>query len=541
MKELKFLFRSSVCTGVLVMAFGCGGSKQTVTPQQIEQVVKKTMSHFGYSGGFGSSNAGNKYRNGVSTSSLYFNHRELRQKARVATNDNSIAKSIVERHADTVVGIGLKLSAAPKADILGISMDQAEAWASDVDARFDLWAKSQDQHLSGTMSFYQSQRMYGLAQQRDNDMFVRLHYSKEKQLLNPLLFQFLDPDQIRGDAFTMTYGAHAMGDDGIIRDSRGREIGYKVYVRDLTRKNQFKLVTIPAKSKSGRIFMLHGFNAEYAGQGRGFSRLSHALQDLSDATDFGVATIRKAITQAIFALFVESDNGPAQNFTANSITAAAGPRVDPVVGDSLTTGSSDINMRRMGEMGIEDEMGIVIGNLPEGQTIKSVVNNTPSASFESYMNTVQANIAASMSIPIEIVQMKFNANYSASRAALVLYWNIANIWRKEMATDYLQPIYKMWLSEEIAAGQITAPGWSDPIMRAAWLNSNWIGLPMPNIDPMREAKATEANVGMGLVTLEQAALNLNGSDAKANRAKLAKEIPETTLLKTHANSKQNGI
>jgi peptidoglycan-associated lipoprotein len=33
MKELRILFRSSVYTSVLIMAFGCGSSKQTVTPQ----------------------------------------------------------------------------------------------------------------------------------------------------------------------------------------------------------------------------------------------------------------------------------------------------------------------------------------------------------------------------------------------------------------------------------------------------------------------------------------------------------------------------
>lgn len=33
MKDPKFLFKSSVCAGVLIIAFGCGGPKQTVTPQ----------------------------------------------------------------------------------------------------------------------------------------------------------------------------------------------------------------------------------------------------------------------------------------------------------------------------------------------------------------------------------------------------------------------------------------------------------------------------------------------------------------------------
>lgn len=46
--------------------------------------------------------------------------------------------------------------------------------------------------------------------------------------------------------------------------------------------------------KSGKVMMIHGFNPEYAGQKRGYSRIGFALQELKNLTDFSLAIIKKA-------------------------------------------------------------------------------------------------------------------------------------------------------------------------------------------------------------------------------------------------------
>jgi capsid protein len=133
-----------------------------------------------------------------------------------------------------------------------------------------------------------------------------------------------------------------------------------------------------------------------------------------------------------------------------------------------------------------------------------------------------------MSIPIEVLLMKFNQNYSASRGALVLFWRVAEIWRAELISDFLNPVYKAWLGEEIAAGRIALPGWSDPLMRAAWANNVWWGAPMPNIDPAKEAKASKDYIEIGATDLNRVARNLNGSNGDANRARNKEQIAELT-------------
>lgn len=53
---------------------------------------------------------------------------------------------------------------------------------------------------------------------------------------------------------------------------------------------------------------------------------------------------------------------------------------------------------------------------------------------------------------------------------------------------FLNSVFEDWLSKEIAIGRIQAPpGWRDPILRAAWLNANWIKCAQV-IDPAKEIK-----------------------------------------------------
>jgi capsid protein len=88
----------------------------------------------------------------------------------------------------------------------------------------------------------------------------------------------------------------------------------------------------------------------------------------------------------------------------------------------------------------------------------------------------------------------------------------------------------MWLAGEIGANRISCPGWSDPRLRAAWVNARWVGVPMPNIDPDKTASADMKYVEMGAQTLERVSRNFNGSSGKTNRAKLKREISELTKV-----------
>ena len=474
-----------------------------------------------------SSGGGEKTRNGLANSGalINLNHTLLRRNARKAFHETPAARMIVERFANTIADIGLTLEPTPKADVLGKTEEEIEKWSKDVEERFDLWAKSKRQHRAGNINFYQLQRLYQIGQHRDNDVFVRLYYSNDKSLLSPLQFEMIDPDQLKMDSLTNSSG-YSTKVDGIIRNEKGEEIAYEIYAENPAQPGVFRNVKIIAKDKN-RIYMLHGFTPEYAGQGRGYSRLGYAIQDFEHLTDFEIAQIEKAIAQSVMAFTVESDDETAPqtlDLSSVGIDSASGvpPTTNPVTGE-------DYEYRQLREATFK-ESGSAIVIQPKGkQKLKSVPNTAPSDSYDSFMMSKITSLSAAVSMPVEVALMRFNSNYSASRAALIMYWTGVVMWRQEMATDLLNPAYEMWLSEEIAAGRIKAPGWSNPTLRAAWINSRWVGSSVPNIDPLKTAQAEKENVALGATTLKRVARNLNGSDYNANASTLAREMQRLNI------------
>lgn len=479
----------------------------------------------GSPGHHGAMSSGGKWAHGLSAAgaSLFLDHRSLRQNARVALQDSSQGRAIVERKVDAIAHTGLRLEATPDSIVLGISQEQATEWARDVSSRFNLWAKDKKQHRSETMNFYQAQWFYTFFKERDNDIFVRLYYSPDRLLQNPLQFSFLDPDQIRGFGFTTSYGFQH-NRDGIIRDDRGRETGYEVWIRKSG--GTFEAVTIQARGpKSGRRFMLHGWRPEYAGQGRGFSKLAPIIQDLENLTDFSSAHIKQAINQATFVAWVTpSAEEDAQPIFDNNVTSfGAGPAAGNFSNEATaeaadTTGLGDFECYDLPEATFGQPGGLMVQNLTKGADITLAKPNSPSTTYDRFIDAFMTSIAASMGVPLEVVHMKFASNFSASRAALLLFQRVQEIERDDMAADFLDPTYEMWMAGEIAAGRVSAPGWTDPRLRGAWLKATWRGTPVPDIDPGKLAKARETNLVTGATNIEREAQQHSGMSAEDNIA-----------------------
>jgi len=495
----------------------------------------------------GSGDNGSKWFGGLSSyiRSTFLNNYVLRQNARYAYQNTPMAKAIVDRNADVVADIGLMLEAAPVAEELGISPEEAESWAVSVERKFDLWARSKKQHRAELMTWYQSHRLYQIMAMRDGETFPRFFYTNDKDALNKLQFEFIDQNQIRGDSLTNSLGIQTTN-DGIVRDSRNRETAYLIWSQD--KDGAFIQQTIQKKGpRSGRIFMLHGFAPEYPMQRRGFSRLSHVLQEFENLTDFKSSVIKKAINQSNITMFVE----PSKDFDSstplkNISNTRAGPSqsanqfgVNPQTGAAEDLGPV-VEFCRLDEATVDVPGSTGIFNLKRGETIKPFPNTSPGESYPDFVSSFAGSISASTSTPLEVVLMKFNQNYSASRATLILFWRVAGIWREEMASDFLNPTYTMWLAEEIAAGRVTAPGWSNPRMRAAWSNARWIGSPMPNIDPSKTAKAIKDHLEMGLTDLDKESRILNGSVGSMNRVRLNKQLDDLPNVPWGKNGGKNG-
>lgn len=501
-------------------------------PSRFKPVPEPRALGSGISAPYSNTFGGGKWPGGMNSRAPVdiHDHYALRQQSRRAMLESVECRALVTSIVDTTVDIGLHWKPTPISEILGITAEAAEAWGEDAGLRFHLWASSKKSHRSRINNFYQNTRFYELQKQRENDVFTRLFYGRDWDSPSPLQIEFFEPNQIRGTGYTSTY-AQLGGDDGIVRDAAGREVAYKIWTRGADGK--FIETTIPAVGeKSKRIMMLHGFNPEYPGQGRGFSPLTHAIQEFANITDFKASTIQTAINQASFVGAVENDkqdaSQPFDGDVAGVIKQYGSDPTPAADAQGVTAESLEpvVNWAVHPEATIRQPGSMLIGNLRRGDKITFKTPTSPSESFDSFLVSVVSFLAASRGWSIELVLKKFNNNYSASRGTLLLCWRTAQIEREETIADFCNPIVEMWLAEEIAAGRISAPGWSDPLLRAAWCCGEWSAAPMPNIDPLKTAEADRAYVELGAQTLDDVARNYNGSSGKANRIKNARQYLE---------------
>jgi len=162
----------------------------------------------------------------------------------------------------------------------------------------------------------------------------------------------------------------------------------------------------------------------------------------------------------------------------------------------------------------------------QGDKLVQVKSAGPGEKSGEFIDSQIKNLAASRGIPASVASMKFDKSHSASRGELGLFADVKEIEKDDIVSDCFDPVYMAWLSEEIAAGRVRAPGWSDPILRAAWLKASWTGKPLPDIDPLKTKQAKEIEFKWGLSDLDTEANLNNGSDGPTNRAKLNRQISE---------------
>ena len=62
--------------------------------------------------------------------------------------------------------------------------------------------------------------------------------------------------------------------------------------------------------------------------------------------------------------------------------------------------------------------------------------------------------------------------------------------REWLVKDFCEPVYELWLTEAVALGRISAPGFlTDPLVRRAYLQADWIGPSAGQIDQTKEVQA----------------------------------------------------
>lgn len=475
----------------------------------------------GYSGGSGRGYSGEKYPGAlrVYSSGSDLDARALRSRSRVAYWESPQARASVRRIADSVVGTGLTARATPIWSLIGSTLDDEgkRKLADEIDERFRLWANSHEPDAAGRRNLAEMQSFIFDNELRDGDLPIILRYSGDSSRVSPLNLQVLDADQL--DTRITTYGTPDKAGLAVAAKERGNVLkdgleltgaGELVAIYVSSPVKPFDPPTrVPVRGPIGRRFVLLPAILDLPGQIRGVGPLAPIVHDLEKITDYSTAEIASAVANALVAAVIQPGT---ENDTRSKAAAIVGGRV------TATESSTDAAISRP---------GIIVDRLKAGETLQSYDTKRPNVNFGAFVSTITKSLSASLSTPVEVLEMTFSANYSASRASIILFWNTVERWRSHLVSQFLQPVYEAWLREEVSAGRLPtlkATGFgTDPVQTRAWLCSEWIGNPMPSIDPVKDATAADLRIAQGATTRERNALEFNGSDFYDNATRQKRE------------------
>ena len=469
-----------------------------------------------------------KVSSGAPSEDIDANNYTLRQRSRMLYMSSPLATGALKRQRTNIVGSGLWLKSTIDRDVLGMTKEQAEAWQRHVQAEFALWAeKKQTCDFTGMNNFYGLQQLVALAWPMSGDVFALVRRVESTDLAPyALRLHVIEADRVRtpdGSGGSGLLAGQTKGKDpstgnviydGVEVDQNGAVVAYHVanthpYQLDGT---ETRFARVEAYGKlTGLPNVLHVMDSERPEQYRGVPYLAQVIEPLLQIRRYTEAEITAAVVQSFFTAFIKTEADP-NVMPFNEVgSGIVGAGAEPQGGIS-----SDPNEYEMGPGGVNI--------MKPGEDVTFASPTHPNTGFDTFVKAMVQQVGAALEMPADLLMMSFNASYSASRGALLEAWKGFKMRREWLADSFCRPVYEIWLTEAVARGRVSAPGFlTDPLIRQAYLGSEWIGPSQGTLNPVQEVNAEILAVENGFTTREAAAVKLSGSEFSRNVDKLATE------------------
>lgn len=441
---------------------------------------------------------------------------DLRARSDELVRNTPLATGAVSTTVTHSVGTGLQLQATINPQALGITSEQADAMEREQEREWNLFCQSCD--FTGVQSFQEMQPTAHRSVLQSGDLFFVRRYRK-------------DPGDLYGTKLQAVVAArvsnptHAADTDNIVAGVEVTKDGVPqaYHVSDkhpgALRAGTLNWERVPARDpKTGKPLVIHLFDRLLFDQTRGVPYLAPVIEDLAMITKYKKAELDATLVGALFAVFVTGGHDTAENPTIGEAEAGLGD-------DEVKLGSGSIH------------------NLGEGEKIEVANPTRPNPQFEAFVLAVAREIGVALELPQELLVKNFTASYSASRAALELAWLFFKKQRTWLSRRLCQVVYEWMMEEAVASGRLNRPGFfEDPLLRMAYLGSNWIGPARIAIDPLKEAQADNIDINVNRIkTREQAVLARGEGRVEDNIRQLGKEqrLIEQERLPAAAGSPPN--
>jgi lambda family phage portal protein len=427
----------------------------------------------------------------------------MRARSRDLVRNAPIATGAINSVVLNVVGDGLVLQSVVDRDVLGLTPEQAREWQLAAQREFMLWSRRPD--FTNRLNWDEMQALALRSVLESGDLFVARRRRNEAATPYGLRLQLIEAERVsnpEGKANTDTLV------DGVVLDADGVPTGYSIcniYPGDwsYTKPRQWKTYDI-GQTVTGTPLILHLYDQRRVDQARGVPYLAPVVSALKQLSDYTEAEIRAAVISAMFTVFV----------TKPAVDNGTEP---PIIG------SNDP------DTGVDPESEIALGNgaivdLATGEDVKFAEPTRPNVAAQVFIEAMCKQVGIALDLPFEVLMKSFTASYSAARASLEMAWQFFRQRRSWLAWKFCQPVYEWVITEAVVAGRLQAPGFfADPLIREAWLGSEWIGPSRIQLDPQKEAAADLMDLGMGTKTREQIIQERTGGSFAAKHDQLVIE------------------
>lgn len=416
---------------------------------------------------------------------------KLREQSSDLVRNEALPAGIIAANVTAVVGTGIIPQSRVNADLLGISQEDADRWQTRAEMIFNQAADKPHWDSERKQTFWMQQATVQRSMKERGDAFAVRRYIKRAGKKLGLCVQIVESDRVSTptDAVGLAKDIRA----GCERDSDGAAVAW--HVAQIHPGERFmsqpvsvanKWTRIEAYDKNGDPLVLAVIPMLRPGQTRGVPYLAPVIEMLKQLTRYSEAEIAAAVVSGMLAVMVTS---PAPTGPLSGITQGV---------PGMVLGQAANTQQKVTKL----QSGMIL-DLAPGEEVQVVNSTRPNTAFDGFVTSVLRQIGAALEVPFEILISHFQSSYSAARAALMNWWRFVTKERDFLVQGFCQPCWEWALTEAIASGELSAPGFfDDPVIRAAWLGCDWVGQGAPAIDPLKEAAAAEAWHSLGIWSLQ---------------------------------------
>lgn len=429
--------------------------------------------------------------------------RTLRARSRDALRSQMIARAALTRCRTNIVGTGLMCRPSVDHAALGITMEEGEILNATLRTSWERWAETPTEcDIEATFDFYGLQSLALLSAMVSGDVLGLTPNKRRVGGVTELKLQLVEADRVSNPNDAADTESLIDG----VRIEDAMPVGY--WVRNLhpgdrstARMPEWKYYEAFG-AETGRRRVLHIWNdKERPGQVRGVPYLAPILEPLKQLERYGNAELMAAVLSGLLTFFIEKDkDAPTTDENGQPLSAFGGD------GPGFTIGN-----------------GAVV-DLAPGEKINPAIPGRPSANFDPFFVAVVKQIGAALELPLDELLLAYTASYSAARAAMLQAWRFYTTRRWLLTQQLCQPMYGLFLDEEVATGRIQLPGYGDPIRRHAYSKALWIGPARGAMDELKEAQAAKTRIEAGVSNEAIETAAMQGEDWDSVHAQRAREV-----------------